>query len=148
LRIVADRRLSCYVIERRHGFGMRVRTPTDLGLIIRERRRGLGLDQRTLASRVGVSRQWIVEVEQGKARAGIGLLLRTLAALGVALTTESGGSTDAPLENWVPGIDVDAVVDEARRRVADDGRKAPTAKTPQKRETAAASRRRRRRKRA
>ena len=59
---------------------MRIRSVPELGLIIRERRRKLGLGQRALAAKVGVSRQWIVEVEQGKARAAVGLLLRTLAA--------------------------------------------------------------------
>jgi DNA-binding XRE family transcriptional regulator len=35
---------------------MIVRTPTALGLLIRERRRALGLDQQALAKKVGVSR--------------------------------------------------------------------------------------------
>jgi HTH-type transcriptional regulator/antitoxin HipB len=64
---------------------MRIRTPVDLGALIRERRIKLGLDQRSLAQKVGVSRQWIVEVEKGKPRAEIGLLLRTIAALGISL---------------------------------------------------------------
>ncbi|MGH7298057.1 MAG: helix-turn-helix domain-containing protein, partial [Polyangiaceae bacterium] len=62
-----------------------VRTPTDLGALIRDRRRRLGLDQRALAERVGVSRQWIIEAEQGKPGAAVGLVLRTLQALGVTL---------------------------------------------------------------
>ncbi len=41
----------------------------------------LGLDQASLATRVGVSRQWIVAVEAGKARAEVGLVLRTLTAV-------------------------------------------------------------------
>lgn len=40
---------------------MRIRTPVDLGALIRERRKALRLDQKTLAEKVGVSRQWIVE---------------------------------------------------------------------------------------
>lgn len=50
---------------------MRIRTPVDLGALIRDRRTKLGLDQRSLAKKVGVSRQWIVEVEKGKPRAEI-----------------------------------------------------------------------------
>ena len=61
---------------------MRIRTPADLGALIRDRRIKLALDQRSLAQKVGVSRQWIVEVEKGKPRAEIGLLLRTIDALG------------------------------------------------------------------
>jgi len=44
-----------------------------------------GLDQGSLARQVGVSRQWIVAIEKGKPRAPIGLVFRTLSALGVAL---------------------------------------------------------------
>ena len=45
---------------------MRLRTPADFGAAIREQRRVLDLDQAALARRVGVSRQWIIEVEKGK----------------------------------------------------------------------------------
>jgi len=64
---------------------MHIRTPLDLGLIIRQQRRRLGLNQTDLASRVGVGRQWIVAIEHGKARAELGLVLRTLAALDLTL---------------------------------------------------------------
>jgi HTH-type transcriptional regulator/antitoxin HipB len=69
-----------------------IRTPRDLGALIRDRRRTLGLDQRTLADQVGVSRQWIIEVERGKPRAEVGLVLRTLEALGVRLATATRGA--------------------------------------------------------
>jgi HTH-type transcriptional regulator/antitoxin HipB len=68
---------------------MLIRTPTDLGALIRDRRAKLGLEQRALAEKVGVSRQWIVEVEKGKPRAEIGLLLRTIDALGIVLAAEN-----------------------------------------------------------
>ena len=45
---------------------MRIRTPADLGALIRDSRTKLGLDQKSLAEKVGVSRQWIVEIEKGK----------------------------------------------------------------------------------
>lgn len=60
-----------------------LRTAKDIGLVIRDRRRALSLDQQSLAKRVGVSRQWIVEIERGKPRAEVGLLLRTLGVLGL-----------------------------------------------------------------
>lgn len=95
---------------------MRARTALDLGLILRERRRKLGLDQRTLADRVGVSRQWIVEIEKGKPRAEIGLLLRALETLGLRLTVESeapeGADAGSGPGSW--DIDIDALVDGAR----------------------------------
>ena len=57
---------------------MRIRTPADLGALIRDHRTRLGLDQKSLAQKVGVSRQWMVDAEKGTARAEIGLLLRTV----------------------------------------------------------------------
>lgn len=61
---------------------MRVRTAADLGAFIRERRIKLGMGQSDLAEKAGTSRKWTVEVEQGKPRAEIGLVLRTLKTLG------------------------------------------------------------------
>jgi HTH-type transcriptional regulator/antitoxin HipB len=92
--------------------GMRIRTPADLGALIRDRRTKLALDQRSLAQKVGVSRQWIVEVEKGKPRAEIGLLLRTIDTLGINLTTEE----EAPgkKRHIAPSVDIDSIVDAAR----------------------------------
>jgi len=93
---------------------MRVRTSKDLGALIRQRRRELGLNQQALAERVGVSRQWIVEVEQGKPRAELALVLRALDVLGLRLTAQHDKSgPDAPMRT--PGVDIDAVVRAARK---------------------------------
>jgi HTH-type transcriptional regulator/antitoxin HipB len=75
---------------------MRLRTPKDIGLTIRERRKALGLDQAELARRVGVSRQWIVGIEKGKGRADLSLVLRTLDALGVVLRTDDENAPQSP----------------------------------------------------
>ena len=64
---------------------MRFRSPAALGAIIRDRRRRLGLEQKALAEKVGVSRQWIINIEKGKPRAALGLVLRTINALGIQL---------------------------------------------------------------
>lgn len=84
---------------------MRLRTPADFGAAIREKRRALGLDQSTLARRVGVSRQWLIEVEKGKSRAAIGLVLRTLTTLGIALRL--GEETPAARARDLPGATID-----------------------------------------
>ena len=63
---------------------MRIRTATDLGAFIRERRTALGMDQVSLAKKAGTSRKWRVEVEQGKPGAEIGLILRTLKSLEIS----------------------------------------------------------------
>jgi HTH-type transcriptional regulator/antitoxin HipB len=91
---------------------MRIRTPADLGALIRDRRIKLALDQQSLARKVGVSRQCIVEVEKGKPRAEIGLLLRTIDALGIQLMTEE----DVPgkKRQSAPAVDIDSIVAAAR----------------------------------
>jgi HTH-type transcriptional regulator / antitoxin HipB len=92
---------------------MLLRTPADLGSAIRDRRRQLKLDQIDLAKKAGVSRKWIVDVEKGKRRAEIGLLLRTLDALGLRLSLENGEAV--PNEGYViPVADIDEVLKRAR----------------------------------
>jgi HTH-type transcriptional regulator/antitoxin HipB len=93
---------------------MRIRTPTDLGAAIRDRRTKLGLAQGALAQKVDVSRQWIVEVEKGKPRAEIGLLLRTIQALGIALMTETADPGKKNGGN--AAVDIDSIVAAARER--------------------------------
>ena len=91
---------------------MRIRTPADLGALIRDRRIKLGLDQRSLAQKVGVSRQWIVEIEKGKPRAEIGLLLRTINVLGIPLGTEKETSRKKDGST----VDIDSIVATAREK--------------------------------
>jgi len=93
---------------------MRIRTPTDLGALIRDRRTKLGLSQATLAQKVGVSRQWIVAVEKGKPRAEIGLLLRTVRALGIALMAET--EAVGKKRGSSAAVDIDSIVAAARER--------------------------------
>ena len=94
---------------------MQVRAPSDLGQAIRQRRKQLGLDQRSLAERVGVSRQWIVEIEKGKPRAELGLVLRTLKALELQLEI---GSPSVLRRGAGATVDLDALIEKARGRPA------------------------------
>lgn len=93
---------------------MQIRTPLDLGLAIRDRRRKLRLSQTELARRAGVGRQWVVAIEHGKSRAELGLVLRTLAALDIPLTIGPG-------DRWLPAsddispVDIDAIVNAAKK---------------------------------
>jgi HTH-type transcriptional regulator / antitoxin HipB len=93
---------------------MYIRTPRDIGLIIRENRRRLGLGQAELAQRVGVSRQWLLGVEKGKRRVDAALLLKTLTALGLSLDVRDDRATHAQASPRA--VDIDAVVAAARRR--------------------------------
>lgn len=90
---------------------MRVRTPNELGLRIRERRLESGLDQAALAAKVGVSRQWIVEIEKGKPRAEIGLVMRALNALGLEVWVGDPPAEDGPRPLVV---DLDRVIARAK----------------------------------
>lgn len=64
---------------------MRITDARDLGLYVRDRRRDLGMTQAELAEAAGVSRRWLLDLETGKETARVGLVLRTLDALGLTL---------------------------------------------------------------
>lgn len=93
---------------------MLIRTPADLGALIRDYRRRRGLDQHALAKKIGVSRQWVVEIERGKPRAEMGLILRALDVLGVPLSVEDRKA--ARKGEDVAGADIDRIIDNARRK--------------------------------
>jgi HTH-type transcriptional regulator/antitoxin HipB len=95
---------------------MRIQSPVDLGLTIRDRRKQLHLDQQTLADRVGVSRQWVVEIEQGKPRAEIGLILRTLRELNIRLDASNDGETSPSRRASPAAPDLDAIVERFRSK--------------------------------
>ena len=92
---------------------MRVRSPAELGALIRARRRQLGLEQSALAGKVGVSRQWIIEIEKGKPRAAIGLILHTLNSLGIVLDARSEPAQKAKQTGST--VDLDALIEAARK---------------------------------
>jgi HTH-type transcriptional regulator/antitoxin HipB len=85
-----------------------LRNSSDVGALIRDRRRARGLSQQALADAIGVSRLWVGQVERGRPRAELGLVLKALGALGVRLTADS--QPDA-----VTGPDLDAIVQRSRK---------------------------------
>lgn len=92
---------------------MQIRTPLELGLAIRERRRMLKLSQTELARKVGVGRQWIVAMEHGKPSVELRLALRTLSALDIPLTIDPCDRLPPSGDDLSPG-DIDAIVETAR----------------------------------
>ncbi|MGY4627252.1 type II toxin-antitoxin system Y4mF family antitoxin [Bradyrhizobium sp. SEMIA] len=92
---------------------MLTRTAADLGAVIRDRRKRLKLDQSTLAKQVGVSRQWLIEVEHGHPRAELGLILRVLDALGIKLDADSNPSAGRSAPKTA--VDLDAIVAKAKK---------------------------------
>jgi HTH-type transcriptional regulator / antitoxin HipB len=92
---------------------MTIRTPADLGALIRNTRKKLRLHQSNLAKKIGVSRLWLVEIEKGKPRAEIGLVLRTLDALRITLSATT--SEKLPSKSSQRVVDIDQIVAAARR---------------------------------
>jgi HTH-type transcriptional regulator/antitoxin HipB len=95
---------------------MRIRTATDLGAFIRERRTKLGMDQISLAKKAGTSRKWLVEVEQGKPGAEIGLILRTLKSLEISISMEADSPVETPPQSMVKTPDINSVLDSLKKR--------------------------------
>jgi y4mF family transcriptional regulator len=60
----------------------------DLGLIIRAVRKSTRIRQDDLASAVGVSKQFAVDVEKGKPTVQFGRMLRLLRELGISLSVD------------------------------------------------------------
>jgi transcriptional regulator with XRE-family HTH domain len=69
------------------------------------------MSQAELADRAGVSRKWIYEFEAGKPAAELGLLLRVLDELGLAMDL-----VPRPTPDVEGAVDLDALLDEHRRR--------------------------------
>jgi transcriptional regulator with XRE-family HTH domain len=89
-----------------------VRSAQDLAAIVKGRRKEIRLSQAELAARAGVARKSISELEGGKSRPELGLLLSVLEQLGLVLEIHG-----APSERRVRGtVDLDAVLEEHRRR--------------------------------
>jgi y4mF family transcriptional regulator len=95
---------------------MLIRTPADLGAVIRDRRKHLKLDQATLAKKIGVSRQWVIDVERGHPRAELALVLRALDALGVPLNATSPTVTSRASPK--SAVDINSIVTRAKKSKA------------------------------
>lgn len=91
---------------------MLVRTPADLGAVIRDRRKHLKLDQAAFAKRIGVSRQWVIEIERGHARAELGLVLRAIGALDIQLDASIAQAKVSSTST----VDINAIVAKAKKR--------------------------------
>lgn len=90
---------------------MKIRTPADLGAVIRDRRQQLKLDQAGFAEKIGVSRKWVIEIERGHPRAELGLVLRALDALDLVLDAGTGAARPRKASS----VDIDAIVAKAKK---------------------------------
>ena len=80
-----------------------VRTARDLGAAVRDARLRKGWTQAELANRIGVSRQWVISLEHGKASAELGTALRAVATLGMVADLVEAPTRDT-------GIDLDRLL--------------------------------------
>ncbi|MEM7747243.1 MAG: helix-turn-helix domain-containing protein [Pseudomonadota bacterium] len=90
-----------------------IRRANDISALIKSRREAEGLSQQALADRLTVSRKWVNELEQGNANAKLGLVLRALNELDIALLADTDGdqtNTSAP-SSVSDDIDIDAIAD-------------------------------------
>lgn len=84
---------------------MIVRTALDVGALVRRERKDRGLTQAELAEMAGVTRGWLIRMERGVAGLELGLVLRTLDALGLRIDVEPRREPDAG-----NAVDLDAVL--------------------------------------
>jgi len=88
------------------------KTAEDVGNIVRQRRKALGWDQARLAAESGVSRQWVVDIEKGKPRAELQLVLRVMNVLGLKLAA-ADPQTEAD-RITIPAAGLDDILDRPR----------------------------------
>jgi HTH-type transcriptional regulator/antitoxin HipB len=94
---------------------MRIRNNKELGAYLRARRIELRMDQATLAGKARTSRKWLIEVEDGKPGAELGLVLRTLRALDVALDLSVDVPVSKPAKVLKPKAGKAAAIKPAKR---------------------------------
>lgn len=75
---------------------MRIGSLDELAQLVRDHRKRLHMSQQTLATRVGVSRQWIIALEQGKPTVEVGLVLGALNALGLNIDVRDRSYVGSP----------------------------------------------------
>jgi putative transcriptional regulator len=64
---------------------MRIKAATTLGELVRDQRKQRGWSQGQLAEKVGVSRLWVSQFENGKETVELGLVLKTLREMNLGL---------------------------------------------------------------
>ena len=94
----------------------RIKTPVELGAVIRDARERHSWTQTDLAQRANVTRQWVIRMEKGRHdKAEVGLVLAVLNALEVSLHVgeilESAERPAGPIDG--APVDLDAVITRA-----------------------------------
>lgn len=82
---------------------VRIDSPYDLGLYVRDQRGRLGLTQARLSTMAQVSRRWLSDLEAGKSTVELGLVFKVLEALDLILEA-------SPFELGPDDINIDDIV--------------------------------------
>jgi HTH-type transcriptional regulator/antitoxin HipB len=90
---------------------MEVHTVRGLGAAVRAARLQRHLTQAELADLAGVSREWLVRLEQGHPRLEVQLVLDTLSAVGLTLLTREATEQQDPTEATWDQLFTDLSVD-------------------------------------
>lgn len=92
---------------------MQITRAGDIGALVRQRRRELGLTQHQLAANLRVSQKYISHLEAGKDTLRMGHALRVLKFLGATLTVqfEKDPRRTERTERKKPRISIDSIVD-------------------------------------
>jgi HTH-type transcriptional regulator/antitoxin HipB len=83
---------------------VRVDTVRDFGLLLRTERRRAGLSQSSLAERAGVSRRWLIEFENGKATAELGLVVKVIDALNLMIEIGPAPTPEFDLDEYLDNL--------------------------------------------
>ena len=86
-----------------------VKTPAQLGRMLKERRLQLRKDQASIAKKASISRAWLVVVESGAPGVSIGIILRLLNALKLSAVIETPETEEPSRARGIsnlPNIDI------------------------------------------
>jgi HTH-type transcriptional regulator/antitoxin HipB len=92
---------------------MNIVSVKDLAVCIKQARTDRGWTQAQLAEQAGVSRDWVIGLEAGKASVELGLVLRTMKALGLPLSI----SPQPNANESSGGINLDEILKQPSRDV-------------------------------
>jgi len=98
---------------------MRIRSPKDLGALVRDYRKSQGLNQTAFARKLGVTQSYISQLENGKRTLQLGPVLRILCELGFSVEIgreepkriARGSTRSTARRSSLPAIDIDQIVD-------------------------------------
>ncbi len=91
---------------------MLIKTPADIGRIIRGARIVEGLSQSQLAAKFGTTQSWISEIENGKATAELGMVLKVMSFLQIEVDLTPPGLLPPPGAHWPDDeLDIDGIAE-------------------------------------